>query len=134
MSMRCTRLIVKAMELRAPRVLTKDAKFLYSEIHGARIFGAFSDPELEDIWRRLQTFEILVLSLDRFFNDVLYTELLVDSVRRLTQIPSNTSLIEALRKRFTGVNQEDGLIKIQRTEDAFVHWEGNHADQIDYGI
>ncbi|CZT07754.1 uncharacterized protein RCO7_10310 [Rhynchosporium graminicola] len=125
---------VKAMELRAPRASTKDAKFLYGEIHGARIFSAFSDPEREEIWRRLQMFEGLVPSLGTFFNDVLYLELLVDSVRRLTQIPNNASLIEALQKRFTGVNQEDGLIRIQSKEDTFVHWEGNRADQIDYGI
>ncbi|XMA20305.1 hypothetical protein WAI453_013096 [Rhynchosporium graminicola] len=112
---------VKAMELRAPRASTKDAKFLYGKIYGARIFSAFSDPERAEIWRRLQMFEGLVPSLDTFFNDVLYLELLVDSVRRLTQIPNNASLIEALQKRFTGMNQEDGLIRIQRTEDAFVH-------------
>ncbi|PVH67355.1 hypothetical protein DL98DRAFT_602298, partial [Cadophora sp. DSE1049] len=46
----------------------------------------------------------------------------------------NKSLIEALQKRFTGVNQENDLIRIQRTEGTFVHREGNRADQIDYGI
>ncbi|PVH68797.1 hypothetical protein DL98DRAFT_662003 [Cadophora sp. DSE1049] len=108
---------VKAIELRAPRASTRDAKFLYSEIHGGRIFSAFSDPEREEIWRRLQMFKGLVPSLYTFSRDILYLELLTNSVRQLTQVPKNKSLIEALQKQFTGMNQEDSLIRIQRTED-----------------
>src|SRR4051812_25643589 len=77
---------VKALELRAPRASTRDARFLYIEIHGGRIFSAFSDPEREEIWRRLQMFEGLVPSLYTFFRDVLYLELLTNSVRRLTKV------------------------------------------------
>ncbi|KAG4420625.1 hypothetical protein IFR04_006215 [Cadophora malorum] len=125
---------VKSIELRAPRASTRDAKFLYSEIHGGRIFSGFSASERERIWGRLQMFEGLVPSLYTFFRDVLYLELLTNSVRRLTQVPKNKSLIEALQKRFTGVKQDDGLIKIQRTEGTFMHGKGNRAGQIDYGI
>ena len=125
---------VKSIELRAPRASTRDAKFLYSEIHGGRIFSGFSASERERIWGRLQMFEGLVPSLYTFFRDVLYLELLTNSVRRLTQVPKNKSLIEALQKRFTGVKQDDGLIKIHRAEGTFMHGKGNRADQIDYGI
>ncbi|KAL5325404.1 hypothetical protein ACEPPN_006529 [Leptodophora sp. 'Broadleaf-Isolate-01'] len=125
---------VKAIELRAPRASTRDAKFLSSEIYGGKIFSAFSGPEREEIWRRLQMIEGLVPSLRTFFCDVVYLELLTNSVRRLTQVPKNKSLIEALRKRFTGVNQEDGLIRIQIAEDTFIRRGGSRADQIEYGI
>ncbi|KAH6670148.1 hypothetical protein B0J14DRAFT_112537 [Halenospora varia] len=125
---------VKAIELRAPRASTKDAKILRSQLRGGKIFSAFSDHERDEIWSRLQMFEGLVPSLFTLFRNIPYLQLLADSVRRLIKVPRGKSIIDTLQRRFSGVNQEGSYIKVQITEDTFIRRPGTRVDQIDFGV
>ena len=124
---------VKAIELKAPRASTLDAKSLCSQIKGGEIFSAFSEHERDEIWSRLQEVDGLIPSLFTFFKDLLYLQVCVDCVRRLTTVSSGQSVCEAMERRFTGTGQTVGQVKIQVAEDTIVPREGSRDDQIDLG-
>jgi hypothetical protein len=89
--------------------------------------------ERGEIWRRLERVDGFIPSLATFFEDVDYLELLSDCVRRLTGSKLKKTVSEHLELLFTGVNQEDGRVKIQVGEGSFVYERGTRTDQIDLG-
>ena len=124
---------VKALELRAPRASTLDARALRGQLRGGEIFSAFSDRERDGIWSRLQMVDGLIPSLYTFFKDLQYLQVCVDCVKRLTRLSTGQSVYEAVERRFRGVNQTEGLVKVQTAEDNIISREGGLADQIDLG-
>jgi hypothetical protein len=97
------------------------------------VFKAFNDHERSEIWRRLERVDGFIPSLTTFFKDVDYLELLSDCVKRLTGGKLKKGVSEHLEQLFTGINQEDGRVKIQTREDSFVYRQGSRTDQIDLG-
>ena len=77
---------VEALQMRAPRASTTDAKMLRSQLRAGKIFRAFNDSEREDIWSRLQMIEGLIPSFYTLFRDVQYLEHCVNCVKRLTAL------------------------------------------------
>ncbi|KAL5345257.1 hypothetical protein ACLOAV_009627 [Pseudogymnoascus australis] len=124
---------VKFLELRAPMASTADARLLRSRLRGGEVFGAFSDHERDAIWSRLQVVDGLVPSLFTFFRDIQYLALCADCVKRLIRLSPEQDVSDALERRFTGVNQVEGQVKVQVTENSFVYWRGSLENRIDLG-
>ncbi|KAI9769847.1 MAG: hypothetical protein M1840_003841 [Geoglossum simile] len=125
---------VKALELRAPQTSTLDAASLRSQILGGQVFSAFSDHERQDIWERVQLVEGVIPSLFTFFKDILYLHECAACMRRLLSLTPQETLFSTLERRFTGVNQRDGFVIEQVTEDSFIYKPGCLADQVDLGV
>lgn len=118
-----------ALELRAPGASTADAEFLRNR--GRAIFSAFTDHERDQILDSLQMVDGLILSLSSLFRDLNYLELLVDCLKRLVTVPKRRSVCETIQSKYTGVNQQEGQVKIQVTEDTFIYRPGTDADRVD---
>ena len=67
------------------------------------------------------------------FRDVQYLEDCVNCVKRLIALSPGESLSNAIKRRFTGVNQRQGQLKIQVAEDKFIYRQGTPEDQVDFG-
>ncbi|OBT40478.1 hypothetical protein VE00_07893 [Pseudogymnoascus sp. WSF 3629] len=119
---------VKALELRAPGASTNDRNKC------GKIFSAFSDRERDKIRDRLQMVDGLVPSLFTFFRDINYLKLCIDCLKRLVIVPKGASVCESLALICLGKNQREGHVRIQVTEDSFVHRTGNPADRVDLGV
>ena len=124
---------VKGLELYAPGASTVDAKYLRSEVLEGRLFSAFSRPERVGIWSRLRMVDGLIPFLFTYFKDIRYLELCNDCVKRLVSVSSRQDVYFALRNKYTGVNQVEGQVKIQVTEDSFKYGRGTHENSIDMG-
>ena len=111
---------VEALELRAPRASTVDAKFLQSRVRGGEVFSVLG---------RLLKVDGLIPSLFSFPKDIGYLELLADYGKRLTGDNVKYAVSYTLEQRFSSVNQEHGKVKIQVAEDAFVDIQGTREDQ-----
>ena len=111
---------VEALELRAPRASTVDAKFLQSRVRGGEVFSVLG---------RLLKVDSLIPSLFSFPKDIGYLELLADYGKRLTGDNVKYAVSYTLEQRFSSVNQEHGKVKIQVAEDAFVDIQGTREDQ-----
>ncbi|OBT55954.1 hypothetical protein VE04_03627 [Pseudogymnoascus sp. 24MN13] len=124
---------VKALELCAPWASTLDAEYLRSEVLEGRLFSAFSFPERIGIWNRLRMVDGLIPSLFTFFKDVRYLELCNNCVKRLVSVSPKQDVYRALRRKYTGVNQVGGHLKIQVTQNSFIYWPGTREKRIDMG-
>jgi hypothetical protein len=124
---------VTALELRAPGASTADAQFLRNQIRGGAIFSAFTDYERDQILDRLPMVDGLILTLSSFFRDLNYLQLLVDCLKRLVITPKRESVCETIQSKYTGVNQQEGQVRIQVTEDTFISKSGTDADRVDLG-
>jgi hypothetical protein len=51
----------------------------------------------------------------------------------LTALSPGQSLSNTMKRRFTGVNQRQGQLKIQVAEDKFIYRQGSPEDQVDFG-
>ena len=125
---------ITALESRAPGASTADAQFLRNQ--GRAIFSAFTDHERDQILDRLPMVDGLILTLSSFFKDLNYLQLLIDCLKRLVIVPKRRSVCETIQSKYTGVNQQEGQVKIQVTEDAedtFVYKSGTDADRVDLG-
>jgi hypothetical protein len=125
---------ITALESRAPGASTADAQFLRNQ--GRAIFSAFTDHERDQILDRLPMVDGLLLTLSSFFKDLNYLQLLIDCLKRLVIVPKRRSVCETIQSKYTGVNQQEGQVKIQVTEDAedtFVYKSGTDADRVDLG-
>ncbi|KAH8765626.1 hypothetical protein BGZ57DRAFT_533732 [Hyaloscypha finlandica] len=125
---------ITALESRAPGASTADAQFLRNQ--GRAIFSAFTDHERDQILNRLPMVDGLILTLSSFFKDLNYLQLLIDCLKRLVIVPKRRSVCETIQSKYTGVNQQEGQVKIQVTEDAedtFVYKSGTDADRVDLG-
>ena len=61
----------------------------------------------------------LVPSLSTFFRDLQYLKLCTDAVKRLIPPSPGLGVSGTIKRRFSGVNQKEGQVKIQVTEDSF---------------
>ena len=124
-----------ALELRAPGASTTDAQFLRNQ--GRAIFSAFTDHERDQILDTLLMVDGLILTFSSFFRDLNYLELLVDCLKRLVTVLKRGSVCETIQSKYTGVNQQEGQVKIQVTEqvteDTFIYRPGTDADRVDLG-
>jgi len=119
--------------MRAPRASTTDAKIVQSPLRAGEIFSAFDESEREDTWSKIRMIEGLIPSFHTFFRDVLYLENCANCVKRLTILSPGQSLSNAMKRRFTSVNQEPRQVKVQVTEDEFICRQGTPEDQADLG-
>jgi len=124
---------VKALELKAPRLSTLDAKVLRGQVLGGEIFGAFSEQERVAIWGRLQAVDGLIPSLFTFFEDVKYLEACANCVKRLVSLSPRDTVSTALEKAFCDANQRADRAVIQVTESSFTSSPASLADQVDLG-
>jgi len=124
---------VKALELKAPRLSTLDAKVLRGQVLGGEIFGAFSEQERVAIWGRLQAVDGLIPSLFTFFEDVKYLEACANCVKRLVSLSPRDTVSTALEKAFCDTNQRADRAVIQVTESSFTSSPASLADRVDLG-
>jgi len=124
---------VKALELKAPRLSTLDAKVLRGQVLGGEIFGAFSEQERVAIWGRLQAVDGLIPSLFTFFEDVKYLEACANCVKRLVSLSPRDTVSTALEKAFCDANQRADRAVIQVTESSFTSSPASLADRVDLG-
>jgi len=125
---------VKALELRAPRLCTRDANELRGQILGGTIFSAFGDDDRVAIWSRVQTIEGLIPSLDALFKNISYLKGLVDCMRRLVSPLPGDTISTALFKAFADTNQRTDRAIIQVTESSFSPCPASWADRADLGV
>ena len=124
---------VKALELKAPGSSTLDAQTIQRQLGGAQIFSAFSDQDRSQILERLRRFKDLIPSLHTFFRNLCYWEACMDSMRHLITPPRGDTIFTAFEKQFTGVNQQEGQVRIQVDEANFIFAPGSTADQVELG-
>ena len=124
---------VKALELKAPGSSTLDAQTIQRQLGGAQIFSAFSDQDRSQILERLRRFKDLIPSFHTFFRNLCYWEACVDSMRHLITPPRGDTIFTAFEKQFTGVNQQEGQVRIQVDEANFIFAPGSTADQVELG-
>jgi len=124
---------VKALELKAPRLSTLDAKVLRGQVLGGEIFGAFGEQERVAIWGRLQAVDGLIPSLFTFFEDVKYLEACANCVKRLVSLSPRDTVSTALEKAFCDANQRADRAVIQVTESSFTSSPASLADRVDLG-
>ena len=104
---------VEAIELKAPRTSTADAKMLRGQLLGGVIFGAFSDQARAEIWTRLQMVDGLVPSLFTFFKDVHYLEALAGCMTRLIKLLPGDTVYTALARAFSDTNERTDRVVLQ---------------------
>ena len=111
---------VKALELKAPGSSTLDAQTIQRQLGGAQIFNAFSDQDRSQILERLRRFKDLIPSFHTFFRNLCYWEACVDSMRHLITPLRGDTIFTAFERQFTGVNQQEGQVRIQVDEANFI--------------
>ena len=125
---------VKALELRAPRVSTRDADELRGQVLGGTIFSTFSEQDRVAIWARLQAVDGLIPSLYALFENVNYLKALVDCMTRLVRPSPGDTVSTALFKAFSDANQRPDRAVIQVTESSFASSPASSADRADLGV
>ena len=103
------------------------------QLHDAQIFSAFNDQERFEILTRLGQYKGLVPSLHAFFRNWTYWEACLDSMRHLVNPLRRDTVLTALERQFTGINQQEGQVVIQVNESNFTTVPGSSADQIEFG-
>ncbi|EHY57104.1 hypothetical protein HRR83_002604 [Exophiala dermatitidis] len=127
---------VKALELMAPGACRVDARTLHCQLDSGHIFGAFNGREREEIWVRVLDFtsDRLVPTFSSFFEDLNWFKHPIDCVRRLIHLGPRETIVSALGRMFSDLNQQAGYCVIQRSEHTFVSAPGNRANRLDWGI
>ncbi|KAK5525365.1 hypothetical protein LTR07_002517 [Exophiala xenobiotica] len=127
---------VKALELMAPGACRADARTLRCQLDSGQIFGAFNGREREEIWVRVLDFtsDRLVPTFSSFFEDLNWFEHPIDCVKRLIHLGRRETIVSALGRMFSDLNQQAGYCVIQRSEHTFVSAPGNRANRLDWGI
>ena len=125
---------VKALELRAPRVCTRDADEVRGQILGGTIFSAFSEEDRAGIWARIQAVDDLISSLNALFENLKYLKVLADCMTRLVSPLPGDTVSTALFKAFSDTNQRPDRAIIQVTESSFSSSPASLADRADLGV
>ena len=125
---------VKALELRAPRVCTRDADEVRGQILGGTIFSAFGEEDRAGIWARVQAVDDLIPSLDALFENLKYLKVLADCMARLLSPLPGDTVSTALFKAFSDTNQRPDRAIIQVTESSFSSSPASSADGADLGV
>ncbi len=98
-------IIVKALELRASQICTKNASDLRAQVLGEIIFSALSERDRVEIWARLQIVNDLISSLYALFENVNYLKTLIVCMTRLIRSSFDNTIFIALFKIFFDINQ-----------------------------
>ena len=124
------------LELTAPGACKRDAETLWSQFKSGRIFGAFSEPERESIWKEVLSCsrDRLIPSLFTFFEDLKYLEDLADCVKHLLHISPRDSVFSAFEHSFSDARQVADQCVIQVPESTFAAAPGCSTDRIQLGI
>lgn len=125
---------VKALELRAPRVCTRDADEVRGQILGGTIFSAFGEQDRAGIWARIQAVHDLIPSLDALFENLNYLKVLADCMTRLVRLSPGDTVSTALFKAFSDTSQRPDRAIIQITESSFSSSPASSADRADLGV
>jgi hypothetical protein len=126
---------VEALQLRVPGLCSEDSEFLEGLMNDGVLFPSVkSQQERQTIWRRLLQVRTLIPSLYTFFEDIKYIKPQVKIIKQLLGKSFNGSLIGAMNQTFSGVNQNDGVVRVQETESSFRFCRGNSIDQKRFGI
>ena len=125
---------VKALELRAPRVCTRDADEVRGQILGGTIFSAFGEEDRAGIWARVQAVDDLIPSLDTLFENLNYLKVLTDCMTRLVSPSPGDTVSTALFKAFSDTNQRPDRAIVQVTESSFSSSPASSADRADLGV
>ena len=127
------RATVKALELRAPRASAQDFDGLQSQLRSGKIFCTLGDVAREDILARLKSIDGMIPSLFTFFKDLQYLQVCVDSVKRLTSLTNQETVMAAMERIFTGLNQAPNQVVTQITESTFTIRAGSQKEQVGLG-
>ena len=125
---------VKALELRAPRVCTRDADEVRGQILGGTIFSAFGEQDRAGIWARVRGVDDLIPSLDALFVNLNYLKMLADCMTRLVRPSPGDTVSTALFKAFSDIDQRPDRAIIQVTESSFSFSPASSADRADLGV
>ena len=125
---------VSALELRAPRVCTRDADDLRGQVLGGIIFSAFSEQDRVGIWARLQAVDGLIPSLSALFKNLNYLKALVDCMMRLVRPSPGDTVSTALFNAFSDTNQRADRAILQVTESSFSSSPARSAERADLGV
>ncbi len=125
---------MEAIELKAPRTSTEDAKILCGQLLGGVIFSAFSDQARAGIWTRLQMLDGLVPSIFTFFKDVHYMEALAGCMTRLTRLLPGDTVSTALARAFSDTTERTDRAVLQIAESSFTSCPAQSVDPVDLGL
>ncbi|KAJ4519899.1 hypothetical protein HRR75_001760 [Exophiala dermatitidis] len=127
---------VKALEFTAPGGCKRDAETLWGQFKSGRIFGAFSEPERESIWKEVLSYsrDRLIPSLFTFFEDLKYLQGIADCVKRLLHLSPRDSVFSAFEHSFSDARQVADQHVIQVSESTFAAAPGWSTDRIHLGI
>lgn len=106
---------MKALELQAPRVCTRDVNEVRGQVLGGTIF---SEQDRAGIWARVQAVDDLIPSLDALFENLNYLKVLADCMTRLVRLLPG-GIVSVLFKAFSDTNQRPDRAIIQVTESSF---------------
>lgn len=125
---------VEALQLRAPRVSEADSRVLRRLLEDGDIFPTASSEERTIVWNNLQTVDNLIPSLYTFFVDVNYLkDCRSKGMEKLLGKSFKGTVYEAMKERFSGVNQVDDQFVVQETESSFSLFPGNFTDRVEFG-
>ncbi|OCK76193.1 hypothetical protein K432DRAFT_463895, partial [Lepidopterella palustris CBS 459.81] len=130
---------VEALGLRAPSASRDDLRFLKNLFDEGVLFSAITNEhQRSHIWRNLTSTWGLIPTLHSFFEDVKYLEPLTKVMKRLLEDPSRGGSFKgtidtALSNCFSGKNQTEGVLQLQRSDTKFTAISGNAADQVRFG-
>jgi hypothetical protein len=124
---------VEAIELKAPRTSTADAKLLRGQLQGGFIFSAFNDQARADIWTRLREVDGLIPSLSTFPKDILYLEVLAGCMTRLIKLLPGETVSTAFERAFSEANERTDQAVIQVAESHFASYPIDSVDVEDLG-
>ena len=125
---------VEAIELKAPRTSTEDAKILCGQLLGGVIFSAFSDQARAGIWTRLQMLDGLVPSIFTFFKDIHYLKALAGCMTRLTRLLPGDTMSTALTRAFSDTTERTDRAVLQIAESSFTSCPAQSVDPVDLGL
>ena len=125
---------MEAIELKAPRTSTKNAKILCGQLLGEVIFSVFSDQARAGIWTRLQMLNNLVPFIFIFFKDVHYLETLAGCMTRLTRFLPGDTVFTALARAFSDTTERTDRVVFQIAESSFTSCPAQSVDPVDLGL
>ena len=80
------------VQSRAPKVSSKDLRFLQDELEEGRLFSNYSEAARREIWARLKEIDYPIPTLKTFFKDRLYLEVAQSVMKQLIVQPRNEKI------------------------------------------
>jgi len=134
--MRCTdRGTVEALQLKVPGLCAENSKVLSNLLREGKIFlGIRNQSQQQAIWENLSKINTSIPSVYSLFEDIKYLRPHAKIMKCLLGKSFKSSIRRSMEDSFSGVNQSEGRILIQETEECLKPYTGSLADQIDLGI